>query len=154
MSAPARTVSVREGRRLARTVVIGTHLVRSDEPEPVSSDTGATPGELLLAALGSCTSMAVRAFADRHGWPLHQVDVDLEFGAGGEIVKNVRLSGDLEPAQVERLLAVAGRRPLPRLVVGNVFGVAAAPGGGHPPAEAAHAARPREGRYCGGAAKG
>jgi putative redox protein len=120
MSAPARTVSVREGRRLARTVVIGTHLVRSDEPEPVSSDTGATPGELLLAALGSCTSMAVRAFADRHGWPLHQVDVDLEFGAGGEIVKNVRLSGDLEPAQVERLLAVAGRCPVHRLLTGNV----------------------------------
>lgn len=120
MSAPTRTVSVREGRRLARTVVIGTHLVRADEPQPVSSDTGPTPGELLLAALGSCTSMAVRAFADRHGWPLHQVDVDLEFGTGGEIVKNVQLSGDLEPAQVERLLAVAGRCPVQRLLTGDI----------------------------------
>ncbi|MFJ9346507.1 OsmC family protein [Streptomyces sp. NPDC101237] len=120
MSATARTVSVHEGGRLARTVVIGTHLVRSDEPEPVSSDCGPTPGELLLAALGSCTSMTVRAFADRHEWPLHQVDVDLAFDADGGIVKNVHLSGDLEPVQAERLIAVAGRCPVQRLLTAGV----------------------------------
>jgi putative redox protein len=115
-----RTVSVSEGRRLARTVVIGTHLLRSDEPEPVSSDTGPTPGELLLAALGSCTSMAVRAYADRHSWPLHRVDVDLTFGSDAEIIKEIYLSGELEPSQSERLLAVAGRCPVHRLLTNHV----------------------------------
>ncbi|MEU4130368.1 OsmC family protein [Streptomyces wuyuanensis] len=115
-----RTVSVREGRRLARTVAIGPHRLTADEPEPVSADTGPTPGELLLAALGSCTSMAVRAFADRHGWQLHHVDVDVHFEPQGQIVKNIRLAGDLEPAQVERLLAVAGRCPVHRLLTGDV----------------------------------
>ncbi|MDQ0760341.1 OsmC family protein [Streptomyces canus] len=115
-----RTVSVSEGTRLARTVVIGTHLLRSDEPEPVSSDTGPTPGELLLAALGSCTSMAVRAYADRHSWPLHQVDVDLRFGSDSEIIKEIHLSGELEPSQSERLLAVAGRCPVHRLLTNSV----------------------------------
>jgi putative redox protein len=119
-----RTVSVSEGRRLARTVVIGTHLLRSDEPEPVSSDTGPTPGELLLAALGSCTSMAVRAYADRHSWPLHQVDVDLRFGSDAEIIKEIHLSGELEPSQSERLLAVADRCPVHRLLTNGVSVVA------------------------------
>ncbi|MFF8480982.1 OsmC family protein [Streptomyces antibioticus] len=44
---------------------------------------GPTPGELLLAALGACTSMTVRAFADRHGWPLDQVDVSVRFDGQG-----------------------------------------------------------------------
>lgn len=62
-----RTVSVREGGRLARTVAVGPHLLTADEPEPLGADTGPTPGELLLAALASCTSMAVRAYAARQG---------------------------------------------------------------------------------------
>ncbi|GGW98312.1 hypothetical protein GCM10010297_19990 [Streptomyces malachitofuscus] len=115
-----RTVSVREGRRLARSIAVGPHLLTADEPEPLSSDTGPTPGELLLAALGSCTSMAVRAYADRHGWPLDHVVVDVRFGPRGRIVKSVRLTGDLEPAQIEALLTVAGRCPVQRLITGDV----------------------------------
>ncbi|WP_262003039.1 OsmC family protein [Streptomyces sp. FIT100] len=113
-------MSVREGRRLARSVAVGPHVLLADEPEPISADTGPTPGELLLAALGSCTSMAVRAYAGRHGWQLHQVDVDLDFDPRGQIVKNVRLVGDLEPAHIERLLTVAGRCPVQRLLTGDV----------------------------------
>lgn len=115
-----RTVSVREGRRLARSLTVGPHLLTADEPEPLSSDTGPTPGELLLAALGSCTSMAVRAYAGRHGWRLDHVVVDLRFGPRGEIVKNIRITGDLEPDQIQRLLAVAGRCPVQRLITGDV----------------------------------
>lgn len=117
---PRRTVSVREGRRLARSVTIGPHNLTADEPEPLSTDTGPTPGELLLAALGTCTSMTVRAYADRHGWQLHQVDVDLQFDPRGQIVKNIRIVGDLEPVQTERLLAVADRCPVHRLITEDV----------------------------------
>lgn len=114
-----RTVSVREGLRLARSIAVGPHTLTSDEPEPISMDAGATPGELLLAALGSCTSMAVRAYAGRHRWQLHHVDVDLQFDPRGQIVKNIRLAGDLAPDQIERLLAVAARCPVHRLVTGD-----------------------------------
>ncbi|WP_328884957.1 hypothetical protein [Streptomyces sp. NBC_00316] len=51
--------------------------------------------------------MTVRAYADRHGWQLHQVDVDLQFDPRGQIVKNIRIVGDLEPAE-----AAGGGRPL------------------------------------------
>ncbi|MFF7160759.1 OsmC family protein [Streptomyces sp. NPDC008086] len=115
-----RTVSVREGERLTRSIAVGPHILTADEPEPLGSDTGPTPGELLLAALGSCTSMAVRAYADRHGWHLQRVDVDVRFGQRGDLVKSIRLTGDLEPAQAEHLLAVAGRCPVHRLLTGDV----------------------------------
>ncbi|MEU9336598.1 OsmC family protein [Streptomyces sp. NPDC048290] len=107
-----RIVSVTEGGGLTRSIAIGTHTLTADEPEPIGTDTGPTPGELLLAALGSCTSMALRALADRHRWPLERVDVAVRFGDRGHIVKNVGLTGDdLEPAQREQLLAAAGRCP-------------------------------------------
>ncbi|MEU9355613.1 OsmC family protein [Streptomyces griseoloalbus] len=112
-----RIVTVAEGGRLTRSVSIGTHHLTADEPEPIGADEGPTPGELLLAALGSCTSMAVRALADRHDWPLERIDVAVRFGKqGGDIVKNVGLTGDLEPAQREQLLAAAGRCPVHRLL--------------------------------------
>ncbi|WP_426570158.1 OsmC family protein [Streptomyces canus] len=114
-----RIVSVAEGGRLTRSVAIGTHTLTADEPEPVSADAGPTPGEL-LAALGTCTSMAVRALANRHGWRLDRVDVAVRFGAQGSIVKNVGLTGDLEPAQREQLLAAAGRCPVHRLLTREV----------------------------------
>jgi putative redox protein len=109
-------VSIAEGPRLTRTIAIGSHVLTADEPEPASADAGPTPGELLLAALGSCTSMAVRALADRRGWRLDRVDVAVRFGGQGRIVKNVGLTGDLEPAQREQLLAAAGRCPMHRLL--------------------------------------
>ncbi|MFJ2399353.1 OsmC family protein [Streptomyces sp. NPDC087843] len=115
-----RIVSIAEGRRLTRSIAIGTHTLTADEPEPIGTDAGPTPGELLLAALGTCTSMALRAFADRHQWPLERIDVAVRFGDQGHIVKNVGLTGDLEPDQREQLLAAAGRCPVHRLLTREV----------------------------------
>lgn len=115
-----RIVTVAEGKQLARSVAIGTHRLTADEPEPVGTDTGPTPGELLLTALGACTSMAVRAYAQRHEWPLDRVDVAVRFGAQGQVVKNIGLVGELTPAQRDQLLAVAGRCPVHRLLTKDV----------------------------------
>jgi putative redox protein len=60
--------------------------------------------------------MTVRAFADRHSWPLDHVEVAVRFDAQGQIVKNVQLTGDLEPDHIRQLLAVAGRCPVQRLL--------------------------------------
>ncbi|GAA3830168.1 OsmC family protein [Streptomyces chiangmaiensis] len=112
----ARRVSVSEGRSLARSVEVGPHLLTADEHEPTGTDTGPTPGELLLAALGSCTSTAVRACADRHGLPLDRVDVVVRFDPQGQIIRSIRLTGDLNPVQINQLLVVAGRCPVQRLL--------------------------------------
>lgn len=115
-----RIVTVAEGKQLARSVAIGTHRLTADEPEPVGTDTGPTPGELLLAALGACTSMAVRAYAQRHEWALERVDVAVRYGAQGQVVKNIGLVGELTPAQRDQLLAVSGRCPVHRLLTKDV----------------------------------
>ncbi len=94
----SRIVLVGEEKGLARSVAIGPHRLTADEPEPVGTDTGPTPVELLLAALGSCASMAVRASAQRHAWPLERVDVAVRFDAEGQVVKNVGLVGELTPS--------------------------------------------------------
>lgn len=62
----------------------------------------------------------VRAFADGHGWPLDQVGVAVRFDPQGQIVRNVRLTGDLQPAHMTQLLAVAGRCPVHRLLTREV----------------------------------
>lgn len=51
-------------------ITAGRHALFSDEPQPIGDDAGPTPYDLLLAALGACTSMTVRMYANRKGWQL------------------------------------------------------------------------------------
>ena len=55
----------------------GNHTFVADEPAGIGDDTGPNPYELLLAGLGACTSMTMRMYADRKGWPLDHVQVRL-----------------------------------------------------------------------------
>src|SRR5688572_32843838 len=66
------------GDGFAQEIVSGEHRLRSDEPASAGgTDTGPTPYDLLLAALGSCTSMTVGMYARRKQWPLERITVRL-----------------------------------------------------------------------------
>lgn len=109
-------------------IVAGRHQLRSDEPVSVGgTDTGATPYDLLLAALGSCTSMTVGMYARHKQWPLTRVTVrlshsrvhardcavcDTEKAMLTVIDRNVEFEGPLSDEQRERLLAIANRCPV------------------------------------------
>src|SRR5688500_16117021 len=66
------------GDGFAQEIVSGEHRLRSDELASAGgTDTGPTPYDLLLAALGSCTSMTVGMYARRKQWPLERITVRL-----------------------------------------------------------------------------
>ena len=77
VSAEARVV-VTTGEGLRTEVSAGGHALVADEPESLGgTDEGPNPYDLLLAALGGCTAMTLRMYADRKGWPLESVTVRL-----------------------------------------------------------------------------
>lgn len=104
------------------------HVLVADEPVGVGGrDAGPTPYEYLLAAIGSCTAMTVRMYADRKAWPRREVVVRLwqersyaedcarcetERVGVRRVRRRIQLVGDLEATQRERLLAIADRCPV------------------------------------------
>ena len=130
----SRNVSVHSGSsKYIQNISVGSHAFQADEPSDFGgNDAGPNPYELLLAALGACTSMTLRLYASRKKWPLEQVTVRLEHwkvqatgrGGGGEPVDEIKkvvvLEGDLTNAQRDRLLEVAGKCPVHRTLTKSV----------------------------------
>src|SRR5215203_1979006 len=69
-----------EDKPYAVRVDAGGHALRGDEPvDHGGGDTGPRPFGLLLSGLGACTAITLRMYADRKGWPLEGVDVQLAY---------------------------------------------------------------------------
>jgi putative redox protein len=116
-------------------ITAGHHRLVADEPQPIGADAGPTPYDLLLAALGACTSMTVRMYANRKGWPLERVRVtlrhsrihaqdcaDCETSSGwiDHIDRDLELTGELDDTQRERLLHIAERCPVHQTLTSEV----------------------------------
>jgi putative redox protein len=116
-------------------IAAGHHQLVADEPQPIGADAGPTPYDLLLAALGACTSMTVRMYANRKDWPLERVRVTLRHsrihaedcadcettrGWVDHIDRDIELTGDLDDTQRERLLQIAERCPVHHTLTSEV----------------------------------
>jgi putative redox protein len=108
----------------ASTITSGRHSLVADEPEALGgADAGLAPFPLLLASLGACTTITLRMYAVRKGWPLEAVDVDLHYQAEGEaraITRILTLTGDLDDSQRTRLADIAERTPVTLALKGGV----------------------------------
>src|SRR5215211_6618791 len=113
-----------------QSLVAGTHAFYADQPESENGDDlGPDPYELLLWALGACTSMTLKIYAQRQGWDLRDVRVHLHHervhavdcenpdnpnARLDRIERVIVLEGDLSAEQRRRLLAIAARCPVHR----------------------------------------
>jgi putative redox protein len=102
----------------------GSHTWLGDEPADVGGgDTGPGPQSLLLSALGACTAITVRMYAGRKGWPLEGIEVDLAYGEaepGTAIERRITLRGPLDETQRARLLDIANRCPVHKILSGPI----------------------------------
>ena len=89
-------------------------------------NTAPNPMELLLSALGACTVITLQMYAERKGWQLKEVNIELEFAleaaqsGKNHINRVIRLTGELDDAQKERLLKVAEACPVHKLLIGAI----------------------------------
>jgi putative redox protein len=94
----------------------GTHALVADEGAALGGmETGPAPYELLLAALGACTAMTLKMYAERKGWPLAAVEVDLAYHKADDaarIDRQLSIEGPLDADQRARLADIAERTPV------------------------------------------
>lgn len=132
-----RAVIVHGGAQgFAQEITVGGHELVADEPtEAGGTDTGPSPYDLLIAALGACTSMTVSLYARRKQWPLESVTVELRHtkihaadcqdcetkdGMLDRIERDVRLHGVLTEEQRARLLDIANKCPVHRTLMSEI----------------------------------
>jgi uncharacterized OsmC-like protein len=117
-------------------IEIDRHRLKADEPVAFGgTDTGPSPYDFLLAALGACTSMTISLYARQKGWPLENVTVSLhhskihatdcaecetKVGKIDRIEREIHLAGTLTNEQRAKLMEIADRCPVHQTLTSEI----------------------------------
>tara|TARA_R110002124_G_scaffold232808_1_gene397873 strand:+ start:228 stop:629 length:402 start_codon:yes stop_codon:yes gene_type:complete len=103
------------------------HFMVLDEPiKAGGGDTGPTPVEYLLTAIGGCVAMTLRMYAERKGWDLGKIKVIVsqkeELTSSGikkSLVEEISIENEITDEQRTKLLEMAGKCPVAKMVKGE-----------------------------------
>jgi len=120
----------------AQKIEVGSHRLDADEPVSFGgTDSGPSPYDLLLAALGSCTSMTIGLYARKRGWPLENITVSLRHskihaadcdncetkeGKIDRIERDIQLTGSLTDEQRAKLMEIADKCPVHQTLTSEI----------------------------------
>ncbi len=117
----------RSEHTLRHAVQVRGHEIVVDETRQAGgTDEGPDPQELLAVSLASCTAITMEMYANRKGWDIGEVEVDVSYspaerGTPTRFDLTLRLPDDLSDEQVERLRVIAAKCPVHRTLDGEVM---------------------------------
>ena len=125
-----------DAKSFAQKIDIGSDHITADEPVAFGgTNTGSSPYDLLLAALGACTSMTIGLYARKRGWPLKDITVSLHHakihakdceecetkeGRVDRIWLDIRLDGSLTDEQRAKLMEIAEKCPVHQTLTSEI----------------------------------
>ncbi len=122
-----KATATRENGKFRHSLRMRTHEVTADEPSDLGGDDdGPSPQELLAASLASCTAITMEMYAQRKGWNIGDVVVDVDYepaqrGSPTRFTMTVKLPKELPEEQRERLMQMAAKCPVHRTLEGEVM---------------------------------
>jgi putative redox protein len=122
-----RAISRRVDGRLEQSVEVRGHTVTADEPrDNGGDDSGPSPQELLAASLASCTAITIEMYANRKGWDVGEIAVNVDYepaqrGSPTRFRMDVELPKELPEDQRERLMQIGAKCPVHRALEGEVM---------------------------------
>ena len=121
-----KAVATRSGA-FKQTVKFREHSLVADEPTDMGGeDAGPSPQELLAASLASCTAITMEMYAQRKGWDIGEVVVDVDYepaqrGSPTKFHMTVKLPKELPQDQQQRLMQIVAKCPVHRTLEGEVM---------------------------------
>jgi putative redox protein len=122
-----KATSKRVDGKLEQAIAVREHRLTADEPtDQGGEDAGPSPQELLAASLASCTAVTIEMYAERKGWDIGDIAVEVDYepaqrGSPTRFVMDVRMPKELPDEQRERLMQIAAKCPVHRTLEGEVM---------------------------------
>ena len=120
-----RKITARRRKGYAHSLTYKQHTLIADEPAGEGgADSGPPPTALLAMSLASCTAITIEMYAERKGWDVGNVEVEVTYEVEDHIINRfdvaITVPAELSEDQIERLQAIACRCPVHRTLTGDI----------------------------------